>query len=801
MQSDRFSIGLRVVLAVLTLAWLGTNNLANGQESVLHSFQPNGMDGAFPSAGLVADSAGNLYGSSFAGGTYNLGAVFELIPQQGGGWTEKLLHSFGQGDDGANPAGALIFDANGNLYGTTSEGGGHAAGMVFELTPQSGGMWTETSVHHFRNGDDGAFPRAGLIFDTAGNLYGTTYAGGGHGAGTVFEITPNQGGGWTESVIHNFGSGTDGAYPLSNLIFDGMGNLYGTTQEGGVHNFGTVFEVKPKQGGGWTETVLHPFNNNGVDGIFPEAGLIFDSRGNLFGTTFTGGTRGKGTFYELLPQSGGGWMEIVQHSFSNNGLDGISPSSSLMLDSAGNVYGTTAGGGTNGFGTVFQFVQGTINAWTEYVLHSFNFNGSDGVFPEATLIRNVDGNFYGTTSDGGAKSVGTVFELAPQQDGGWQESVAYSFAFKGTDGAVASTGLISDGAGNFYGTTSEGGGYDSGAAFKLAPANGGHWTESLVHNFGSGLDGATPAGGLILDNSGNFYGTTTAGGVHDVGTVFEISPKQGGGWTEQALHFFNLNGTDGGYPYSGVVFDASGNLYGTTQAGGTTGNGTVFRLSPRQGGGWTEHVLYSFIANGQDGISPYGGLTVDAHGNLYGTTKLGGSLGEGTVFELSPGSGGSWIETVLYSLGGTAGAFPVAGLIFDMSGNLYGTTTSGGSSGVGTVFELSPQSNGSWTETVLYSFDAIHGSAPNGSLTFFGSPAALYGTTSSGGANNAGTVFELTPMQGGTWSETDLHDFNPSSGDGNAAQAGVIFDANGNLYGTTANGGSEGDGVVFEITP
>ena len=799
MKSDRFSVGLKAVLVVLTVAWLATGSLANGQESVLHNFQPNGMDGAFPSAALVADSAGNFYGSSFAGGAYNAGAVFELIPQQGGGWTEKLLHSFGQGTDGANPVGALILDANGNLYGTTSAGGGHAAGMVFELTPQSGGTWTETALHHFRNGSDGAFPRAGLIFDAAGNLYGTTYAGGGHAAGTVFQMTPNQGG-WTESVIHNFGSGTDGALPLANLIFDGMGNLYGTTQEGGLHNFGTVFEVKPKQGGGWTETVLHHFNNNGVDGIFPEAGLLFDSRGNLFGTTLTGGTHGKGTFYELLPQPGGGWMEIVQHSFSNNGLDGISPLSSLLLDSAGNIYGTTSAGGTNGFGTVFQFVQGTINAWTEYVLYSFNFNGADGIFPQAALIRGGDGNFYGTAFDGGAKSAGAVFELAPQQGGGWLESVAYSFNFNGKDGAIASAGLISDGAGNFYGTTSQGGGYDSGTAFKLAPANGGGWTETLVHNFGKGLDGASPAGGLTLDSSGNFYGTTTTGGTHDVGTVFEISPKQGG-WTEQALHYFNLNGTDGGYPYSGVVFDASGNLYGTTQAGGTTGNGTVFQLSPKQGGGWTEHVLHSFGVNGQDGISPYGGLVVDAHGNLYGTTKLGGSFGLGTVFELSPGSGGSWAETVLFNFGSTLGAFPVAGLIFDASGNLYGTTTSGGSSGVGIVFELSPQSNGSWTETVLYNFDGIDGSAPSGSVTLFGSPANLYGTTSSGGANNVGTVFELTPMQGGTWSETDLHDFNPSSGDGSTPQAGVIFDAGGNLYGTAADGGAYGDGVVWEITP
>lgn len=193
---------------------------------------------------------------------------------------------------------------------------------------------------------------------------------------------------------------------------------------------------------------------------------------------------------------------------------------------------------------------------------------------------------------------------------------------------------------------------------------------------------------------------------------------------------------------------------------------------------------------------------VDAHGNLYGTTKQGGSLGLGTVFELSPGSGGSWVESVLFNFGGTLGAFPVAGLIFDASGNLYGTTTSGGTSGVGIVFELSPQSNGGWTETVLFNFDGIDGSAPSGNVTFFGSPANLYGTTSSGGASNAGTVFELTPpMQGGTWIETDMHDFNPSSGDGSAPQAGVIFDASGNLYTTTTAGGTYNSGTIVEVIP
>ena len=804
MRNSHLSLRLRTVHPIFSVALLAASILAVGQETVLHSFHPNGTDAAFPAAGLVADGSGNLYSTSPEGGTYNAGAVFELIPQQGGGWTEKLLYSFGATKDGSYPYGSLILDGAGNLYGTTSQGGTHGGGIVFELTPQSGGNWTETVLHYLGSGSDGSRPLSGLIFDGAGNLYGTTSAGGGHGGGTVFEMVPKQGGGFTESVIHNFGSGTDGISPgYGSLIFDGTGNLYGTTEEGGVHGMGTVFEVEPKQGGGWTEIVLHPFNNNGSDGLTPEAGLVFDVHGNLFGTTSRGGANSAGTFYELSPQQGGAWSETVIHSFHSlllSGVDGTTPVSSLIFDSAGNVYGTTSKGGANGFGTVFEFAPGTINTWTEFVLYNFNFNGSDGIYPQAGLIRGADGNLYGTSSAGGVKSVGAVFQLTPQQGGGWQESIAYSFNFHGTDGALGTGGLISDGAGNFYGVTSEGGAYDAGIAFELSPANGGGWTETLMHNFGSGLDGEQPSAGLIADASGNFYGTTMLGGPHNDGTVFEISPKSGGGWTEKALHDFNLNGTDGALPMAGLVFDSTGNLYGTTPQGGVAGDGTVFQLSPKQGGGWTEKVIHSFLTIG--GSVPYAGLIIDATGNLYGTTSQGGTSGDGVVFELSPTGSGGWLETVLYAFRSNPdGSSPHAGLVFDASGNLYGTTQNGGSNGDGTVFELTPQQNGTWTETVLYSFDGAQGSFPDGSLTFSGSPASLFGTTSSGGANNAGTMFELTPLQGGGWMETDLHDFSPSGGDGSNPQGNVIFDASGNLYGTTAGGGTYNSGTVFEVTP
>ena len=806
MRNKKVSARLNAVLAISIASLLTASIAAVGQESVLHSFQPGGRDAAFPSAALIADGAGNLYGTSPYGGTYNEGVVFELIAQQGGGWTEKVLHSFGQGTDGRFPYGSLILDASGNVYGTASGGGSLAAGVAYELSPRSNGTWSETILHNFRGGSDGSSPQAGLVFDAAGNLYGTTTAGGGHSAGTAFEMSPRQGGGWTESVIHNFGSGTDGINPaFSALVLDSTGNLYGTTAQGGMHSFGTAFVVTPRQGGGWTETVLHAFNADGLDGFTPETGLTFDAHGNLYGTTLQGGGHNRGTFFELSPQQGGGWKETVQHSFQSMlqvGVDGTTPLTTLILDSAGNIYGTTSSGGANGFGTVFEFVPGTITAFTEYILYSFNFNGTDGINPQAGMILAANGNLYGTAAGGGSKSAGAVFQLMPQQGGGWLESIAYNFNFNGRDGALSTAGLISDVAGNFYGVTTEGGGDDTGTAFQLSPAQGGGWTETVMHNFGAGMDGARPSAGLIADGSGNFYGTAATGGTHNVGTAFEISPRQGGGWTESTLHHFNPNGTDGASPYGSLVFDSAGNLYGTTLQGGTAGTGSVFQLSPRQGGGWNEKVIHSFLRNGKDGISPYAALIVDSLGNLYGTASQGGSFNQGAVFELSPAAGGTWTETILYSFfGNTDGGNPRAAVILDGSGNLYGTTLNGGANGDGTVYQLTPSQSGSWTKTILFNFDGAHGSFPYSGLTFSGSPANLYGTTSAGGANGAGTIFELTPLQGGGWMETDLYDFNPSAGDGSTPEAGVIFDASGILYSTTLVGGTYNSGMVFELAP
>jgi len=418
MRDNRLSVGLRATLAIFTLALLVTGTAA-GQETVLHNFNDNGADGFSPWGGLIFDKAGNLYGTTVYGGTNGSGVMFELTPKGGGNWTETVLHNFGSGTDGTFPYGTLIFDAAGNLYGTTELGGLHGYGTVFEMMPKAKGVWKEKVLYNFNagNGKDAGGPLAGVIFDGSGNLYGTSELGGVYSYGTVFALMPKAGGGWKEKVLHSFNSnGKDGNFPNAGLIVDKSGNLFGTTLEGGVSGLGAVFEVAPKAGGGWKETVLHSFNSNGTDGYFPFASLIFDGSGNLYGATSVGGNQSGGTVFELTPEAGGKWKEKILYNFAY--AIGSDPFGALIFDGSGNLYGTTGAGGTFTYGTAFELTLQKTGKWTETVLHNFNDDGTDGYDPHPGLIFDASGNLYGTTYSGGASTsctggCGTVFEIKP----------------------------------------------------------------------------------------------------------------------------------------------------------------------------------------------------------------------------------------------------------------------------------------------------------------------------------------------------------------------------------------------------
>jgi uncharacterized repeat protein (TIGR03803 family) len=368
------------------------------------------------------------------------------------------------------------------------------------------------------------------------------------------------------------------------------------------------------------------------------------------------------------------------------------PEGGLIFDASGNLYGTTGRGGAYGYGTVFKLAPNSNGTWNETLLHSFNKNGKDGYSPDASLIFDAAGSLYGVTSLGGSDDVGTVFELTPKAGGGWAEKILHSFKANGEDGNTPAASLVFDAAGNLYGTTLSGGADTWGTVFELAPMAGGGWAEKILHHFNlNGKDGADPYAGLIFDAAGSLYGTTIGGGTYTGGTAFEVSPRAGGGWTEKVLHSFNPNDEGGFGPSAGLVFDSTGSLYGTTLSGGAFKYGTAFQLTPEAGGGWAHKVLHNFGATQQDGRYPYASLIFDAAGDLYGTTSQGGSQDAGMAFELKPGADGSWGEKVLvgFEMKDNAGGDP-SGLIFDTAGNLYGTTSSGGSDGGGTAFELTP---------------------------------------------------------------------------------------------------------------
>ncbi len=882
-----------------------------------------GANGANPQAGLIMDGSGNLYGTTGSGGANGVGSVFEVAKGSG---TVTTLASF-DGANGTEPLAKLIMDSSGNLYGTTIEGGVSGYGTVFEV---ANGSSTITTLGSF-NGATGLYPRAGLIMDSSGNLYGTTSQGPAYGTshggyGTVFEVAN---GSRTITTLALLNGPVSGEYPYAALTMDSSGTLYGTTYQGGAGGDGAVFELAK---GSNTITALASFN--GTNGEYSEAALILDSSGDLYGTTYQGGASGDGTVFEVANGSG-----AITTLASFNGINGEYPDAALIMDSSGNLYGTTTDGGDGApyrDGTVFELAKGTSTITT-----LVSFNGSNGDHPTDDLIMDSSGNLYGTTENGGAKEDGSVFAVlahtpalnwsyptnitygralsSTQLDAHATDSVtglavagtyvytpaagtilaagiqtlsvtftptdttdyspittittlsvlpaipvltwnapapitygaplsgtqldataanpntgsavsgifaytpgagtvvvrgstilnvtftptdttdstttaqahvtlvvtpSYSvsdLAFNGSNGADPIAGLMMDSSGNLYGTTELGGADGDGTVFEVATGSS---TFTTLATF-NGNNGSDPTGGLIMDSSGNLYGTT--GGDDNEGTVFELAKGSG---TITTLVTFN--GTNGAGPTDSLIMDSSGNLYGTT-AGGGVNDGTVFELAK---GSHTITTLASF--NGANGANPWAGVLMDSSGNLYGTTEIGGANDDGTVFEVVKGSG---TITTLASFNGTEagvpfidtnGETPLGGVVMDSSGNLYGTTYGalyGEPASAGTVFELA---KGSGTITTLASFNG-DGYSPVGGL-LMDSSGNLYGTTESGGANGDGTVFEVGA---GSGLITTMASFGGSNGDDPIA--GLLMDSSGNFYGTTEQGGANGDGTVFEL--
>jgi hypothetical protein len=448
-QSNNLFGSLRKVftLAALLLP-LASTAWAAGTETVLHGYVDTFTnENGGPISGLAMDASGNLYGTTYGVGTCSVGcgSVFKLTRQSDGTYVYHDIYNFkGLATDGENPYGAPLLDSAGNIYGTTQNGG--FGGVVYKLSPSANGTYRETILHNFAesNPNDGTQPFSTLAFDQAGNLYGTTNQGGGgaggtfclNGCGTVFKLSPNTDGTWTESVIHSFPGtpgNTDGQNPHGGVVFDKAGNLWSTTETGGnleaclpFQDFtgcGTVFELTPHADGQWVESTLFEFSGE-ASGFNPWDGLVIDKAGNLYGMVTNGGG-GNGAVFKITPQAGGTVEETIIHPFAVCGTtctDGANPFNGLTLDASGNLYGTTdlGGGGGNptGNGIVFKLVPKANGTWTEQILHRFT-GGLDGGDPlDDHVVVDSAGDVFGTTFNGGPPSIcpvgcGVIFEIKP----------------------------------------------------------------------------------------------------------------------------------------------------------------------------------------------------------------------------------------------------------------------------------------------------------------------------------------------------------------------------------------------------
>jgi uncharacterized repeat protein (TIGR03803 family) len=673
----------------------------------------------------------------------------------------------------------LLQGNDGNLYGTTITGGitGELVGngTVFKMTPA--GVRT-TLVYFTGNGENnkGRNPLGGLLQGVDGNFYGTTFGGGNRDAGTVFRMTPA---GVLTTLVEFTGSAGShkGSSPHS-LVQGSDGNFYGTTENGGsftssniFFKSGTIFKMTPSG----VMTTLVEFTGNGSSnkGQFPKGRLVEGSDGNFYGTTFGGGAFDKGTAFMVTPN--GALTTLLD--FSGNGASnkGAGPDAGLVQGPDGNLYGTTTAGGSFNEGTVYRVTPGgVLTTLVEFTESGWN----DSQHPtEKRLMMSNDGNFYGVTHRGGAFGGGTVFRMTSA--GAITTVVNFIGDVASENASNPEAGLIEGSDGNFYGTTTRGGIFDLGTVFMVTPAGA---LTTLVEFTGNGASnkGSGPAVGLAKGTDGNFYGTTTRGGTFNKGTVFKMTSS---GMMTTLLEFSGMEGSNKGEEPRGLVQYGNGNFYGVTYLGGALGGGTVFTMTPE--GNLTTLVEFSHFSN------PRSRLLQGSNGNFYGTTTGGGSGFGGTVFMMTPNGVLTTLVDFTGNAGSNRGRTPASDLIQGTDGNYYGTTTWGGSFDRGTVFKMTPTG----VLTTLFDFTSDgatnNGIFPNGGLMQMRN-GMFYGTTARGGAGNYGTLFSMTP--GGILTtifealDPDIYPTTP-----------LIESSDGTLYGTFSGDSTGPDGSIFRL--
>jgi uncharacterized repeat protein (TIGR03803 family) len=645
--------------------------------------------GKNPNGDLVQGADGDFYGMTYTGGTYTYGSIFKVTSLG----VITILHQFNSTPDGANPYGELTKGSDGNFYGMTSSGGTGGYGTIFKITPA--GIFTV--LKHLVSAD-GINPHGHLVLGTDGDFYGCTYRGGAFGYGTIFKITSAG----ILTVLRSLNNVPDGGYCYGSLVQGSDGFFYGITYQGGVANGGgTIFKINST---GATFTVLR----NMViasDGGQSQGDLIQATDGNFYGMTNTGGTNFSGTIFKITSV---GSFTVLRNLAS---ADGSGPYGALVQATDGLLYGMCTGGGDHSNGTTFKI--STTGTFTK--LFSFT-TATDGGSPKGSLVQSTDGKLYGMTSTGGSSTFGSVFKITT--------TGVFTFlnSFNGSlEGNAPYESLLQSPIDNaYYGTTSAGGVFGYGVVFKIC---GGTYT--VLHSFNRNVDGAIPKGSLVLGTDSIFYGMTSDGGTNGTGTIFKITSAG----TYTVLR--HLSGNDGAYPKGSLLLGTDGNFYGMTNSGGVNGGGTIFKMTKTG----TLTVLRALLS-ATDGANPEGDLTLGADGNFYGMTSAAGR-----IFKITP----TGTFTPLHTFAGNDGSLPLGSLILASDGNFYGTANNGGVNTGGTIFKVTSAG----TYTVLRALTpATDGSAPKGSL-LQGTDGNLYGMTSAGGTNAAGTLFKITT--GGTY--------------------------------------------------
>lgn len=678
-----------------TLLVLSAVPQTHAQYEVLHEFRSHG---AYPYAGLASDGLGHLYGTTYSGGSQNLGTIYRVGID---GSDPTVLFSFGGYFTGSRPLAAPTFDGVSTLYGTTFAGGDHDLGLVYRINIDGTGFQV---LHEFSGPVDGANPVAPLTLDGAGILYGTTQAGGDTGHGVVFRMATDG----TGFAYLWFWGPTDGAQPDTKLLLNGT-TLYGTTFSGGTYDRGVLFRV---------DTILtalvkiHEFGNPAIpgDSSYPLSNLILVNGlfVELYGTTYSGGAFGGGTVFRVRTN---GAAFTTLHSFDGSTSDGYVPIGGLVRDGSGNLYGTTEFGGASNLGTVFK-MNATGSSFE--LLHSFTGGPTDGYHPENQLVLE-NGNLYGTAVEGGVNARGVVFRLSTS--------------------------------GESYG---------------------------LLHDFD--VDGNRPEP-LVRGEPGVLYGATTWGGTSGFGTVYRIH-EDGSGY--EILRSFNGGVSDGKYPLGGLTFVPPNHLFGVTDSGGFFGEGTLYSLSTD---GSAFSIVYSFSNAPGFAYDPRGAPVFDGVDTLYGTTRLGGLHGEGTIYEVKIG----FSPTFLFSFGEPGmGRRPGPSLLWDGSGSLYGTAEEAGPSEGGILFKFTPTG---LDYEVLRDFNSYLGDG-----LAVDASGRLYGASLHGGNFDAGALFGVEPD--GTNFDI-VHAFEGGELDGQTPESGPALDGLGRAFGTTDAGGANGGGALY----